>query len=256
MKPTGTVTCLQDLLSEIDKLKLSHGKHVHSRVWFRGQPEQGLPLLPGVYRSKFPARNESERVGIEQHLTQQFCVQSSGLRCGRDAHAEIYFLLQHYKLPTRLLEWTTNPLAALYFCAVDERDLDGELFVMDVEMLAIKQAVGENQRRRIATQRSEGFIKAIDVIFKWGDLHEFPNYIIPIVPDYMDTRINCQNKCFTFHVPKHKELSINENNTLRCFMIPHGGKETILNELCLLGIDGFSVLLVAKKVAEVCQDWK
>jgi hypothetical protein len=112
---------------------------------------------------------------------------------------------------------------------------------MDAETLAIKRAVGENQRRRIATQRSEDFIKAIDVIFKWGALHEFPDYIIPIVPDYVDTRINCQNRYFTFHVPKHKELSINENNTLRSFMIPHGDKETILNELFLLGIDGFSV---------------
>lgn len=38
-------------------------------------------------------------------MTQDFRVQAAGVLTGRETDAELYFLEQHYRMPTRLLDW-------------------------------------------------------------------------------------------------------------------------------------------------------
>jgi hypothetical protein len=56
----------------------------------------------------------------ERHLTQDFRVSSIRLRKGTETHGEIYFLQQQYKMPTPLLDWSINPLAALFFATCSD----------------------------------------------------------------------------------------------------------------------------------------
>lgn len=43
---------------------------------------------------------------------------------------DLLSLLQHYEIPTRLLDVTSNPLVALYFASFDD-NTDGEVFVFE-----------------------------------------------------------------------------------------------------------------------------
>jgi hypothetical protein len=46
-------------------------------------------------------------------------------------------------MPTRLLDWTTNPLAALHFIVREDLSHDGELFLMDAYQIAHTQGAAE-----------------------------------------------------------------------------------------------------------------
>ncbi len=79
----------------------------------------------------------------ERHLHQDFAFWSKGLRLGDESPEEIYFLQQHYGMPTRLLDWSNNPMAGLFFaaqsCNKDSGENDAALFMMDAYQLAPEQ---------------------------------------------------------------------------------------------------------------------
>jgi len=106
------IRCIEEFLQALDAVPFIGGHHSHVRVWFRGQPEARLALQPGVYRPQFPVTTEEERIELERHLAQDFRVEAAALLTGRETAAELYFIQQHYRLPTRLLDWTHNPLAS------------------------------------------------------------------------------------------------------------------------------------------------
>ena len=91
--------------------------------YYRGQPDEIYKLVPGIYRNNNLINNEHIIVkDIESAVPSEF----SSCRCTFDKLVK----MQHYELPTRLLDITANPLVALFFACFDERtkDRDGALY--------------------------------------------------------------------------------------------------------------------------------
>ena len=183
----------------------------------------------------------------EQHLFQDFRVLSAGLRGGLTNDADVYFLSQHYRLPTRLLDWTLNPLAALYFAA-ENYDFDGEVFLLDAYQFKNSSGV---TLEGISTARRRAFTLSVDVISSWGRWEEFQDSIIPVRPDHIDQRMSVQSSCFTFHTPGCRCLNINLNPSLRYFTVPKKSKSRIRAALALLGVNQFSIFGNLDSLAQV-----
>lgn len=87
--------------------------------WFRGHGRSSFALLPSLYRS---IDDVGDALAMEGRLLREFDNRSRtvpGAGGTRDAW-ETLFLMQHHRVPTRLLDWSRNLLIAAYFAVHDE----------------------------------------------------------------------------------------------------------------------------------------
>jgi hypothetical protein len=84
-------------------------------IWYRGCGKAGHPLLPSLYRHQ-RLKTPDQLADLERKLMTRFRQRSVPYhsRSLTDDWDALFFM-QHYGVPTRLLDWTENPLIALHF---------------------------------------------------------------------------------------------------------------------------------------------
>jgi hypothetical protein len=147
--------------------------------------------------------------------------------------------IQHFGVPTRLLDWSTNPLVALFMAVADDEankdaSPDGILYAINPKA---HLPTDEQPFASILTPDHPYARKAIEVVTTWSESDQTP-HILPIRPDTRAGRLERQSACFTFHSYASKST---QNDTLRCCVIPHQFKLTMRTELSRLSINQFVV---------------
>jgi hypothetical protein len=115
-----------------DRERVLNNSTLVDQIWFRGHGDCSPSLQPGLYRDgtiadikKDPAQLHStewddqfsELINLENELRIDFMSYGHLLNAPGKVIREVdwYFLMQHHRLPTRLLDWTTNALASAFF---------------------------------------------------------------------------------------------------------------------------------------------
>jgi hypothetical protein len=191
-----TISTVSEFVEYVDKLPLL------GNLWFRGVPKTKQLPVPGIIWQK-----ATEEEGALEH---DFLISYKSYVDGYNFEPwELYALMQHHGLPTRLLDWSESPLVALYFALTSEPKSKTFRAVWVLNPYELnKKTLGEDTLYCPAIIEANEF----DVGGKLFNLNAYlpPNLApegIDVLPDFPMAinatqhikRVSAQKGCFTVH---------------------------------------------------------
>jgi len=236
---------VKSLSGYISAIKKTH-EHMFCEpvdIWYRGISDSSYELVPGTVWRKI---DEANHQGIvEEWLNEYVLYSDKQLEDGYD----IYALAQHYGLPTRLLDWTTSPLIALYFAL--EQD--------EVNEKRIVWAINPFRLNKLKTDW-DGHLSVSDKFLR--ETYSLDKYLpeplggissehlkagpIALRVQPSNKRISSQKGCFTLHGTCRDTISsiLSNDKESQILKIEINGKTTrkkLLQELFVLGVTEDSI---------------
>ena len=205
-------------------------------LWFRGVDNSKFTLVPRTVRIK----NYDEESPTEEFL-QNFQVYHTE----RVSDCwERYALMQHFGLPTRLLDWSKSPLVALYF-ALENRPPKKQAVVWAMDPykfneIAHGKAIVYIPHGHAHIQDGIPIGQYLPLSLRLGELAKMPIEPLAIEPPLMNKRIVAQQGCFTIHGSNQKPIEqyfIDAKiERITRFIIPARARAPMLDALYNLGI--------------------
>lgn len=206
-------------------------------VWFRGQSMAEWTLVPKLLRNP---SNPSETFLINRFK------QNAALLLLQNPKNDFewLFLMQHYSMPTRLLDWTESPLVALYFAAIENEVSDGALWVLFPTVLNEKSNYRPDYQHEVPSFEDEHLQNYLpETIAREHRSRLFP---MAAIAPRNSPRMQAQQGVFTI---SHRENTPIEDvgapgaarDHVWRYIIPAEAKVSLLQELRILGFSRFQL---------------
>jgi len=229
--------------------KQRHFKEYPSKptIWYRGLKDITYELVPTFYRPECKVK-----INDEIYLMNLFKQNSHELLSQiPSSEWEWMFLMRHHNAPSRLLDWTENPLVGLYFAVCPgEHDpmpkIDGVLWCLlpnRLNFISLKWPPDDNTLPMLTSNRDE---------FPRGENEPIPLYLpsamksltisetlLPVagMSPRTNRRMQVQMGVFTVHHADKTPIEAAGDSThIWRYRIPYDYKEPIYQELKRIGL--------------------
>ncbi len=204
------ISTLGQYLSAIQELKSYYptGMFVNNPVvdefLYRGLCDEAYELLPGVFREHIQEIGDREIKNKsylswtkEKNLLMSFVQEASAyLSIPTDQLYKWAEYAQHYGVPTRFLDWSRNPLVALYFACRDKTDKDAVVWLLHQQNYVRFSMKG-------ITAPNKAISEVINDLINEDSNFEYPLLYTPL---YVDARMSAQSSYFMVWGKKEEAL--------------------------------------------------
>ncbi len=207
----------------------------NDNVLYRGQSLEYCELVPGIFREQVKNYIKKEHGNPETAALMYFkrCVSTLESAISTPNTAEDWmFLAQHNGIPTRLLDWTSNILKALFFAVIDNPSNNGEIYILNIKKLNELS----NAAEIFDTTNEKKYEFLINDAFALQDkdktklkndlkLNNETIYPLSIIPYFIrNKRMENQEGTFTIHPPEFSDLyNLTDDfpEIIERYIIPH-----------------------------------
>ncbi|AXO14541.1 FRG domain-containing protein [Thalassospira indica] len=192
---------------------------------FRGQADLEWSLKPKLARTAFGSRSERELFDAWKRRAREFVP----LLPANDW--EWLMLAQHHGLPTRLLDWTQNPLVAGFFACKDHPTKDAAIWMHRPQKILSPKAIEKNP-------------------FEISE-------VCLLRPSSVSPRVASQSGMFTVHGQRCWDLLDSTKSETIKYQIDSKLKTQFMDELSFLGVNYAKVFPdldgLARQLTWVCE---
>lgn len=242
------ITCISDMIEELGIVC----DPKRGPAWFRGHADAKWKLQPNYDRFVNSAK--------EKELLSRFRQNANLLLNQAPSLPNDFgwmFLMQHYGVPTRLLDWSESPLIALYFAIADKnpktKTKDAALWVLypmelNGHSTAESPYIPSFEDEWLANYSVTEYSKGKD------------NGILPLAAIATRNNPRIQAQLGVFTISHRKKVPIEEiENGKHCvkLIIPKDAKQKLSDELRILGITRFQIFPELASIGEsLMEDFK
>lgn len=204
----------QSVIEYVNAIQNLEQRHI-AQWFYRGHTDSKYKLVPSMFRLDTEGAFASSEE-IESYMLNTFkCEATPHLKQTPSDELEWLALAQHHGLPTRLLDWSCNPLVSLYFAVEYNHHIDGDVWCLGFPSTNNCLAESTYFARRKTLKQEESIY--------------FPKHVSP--------RITNQSGCFTVH---YSEMPLEDESKsiwkITRICISAANKKRIMAELYELGI--------------------
>jgi hypothetical protein len=221
------INSIADLIAKLD----AH-KQENEMLWYRGQADKSWDLMPSISRDK------DNPVEFEWATLKRFRQNAVRFITNKpDSDWEWLFLMQHYGVPTRLLDWSESPLVSLYFAVSEKKhnDVDASLWVLSPVPFNMNSGFSSNINNDLPCCEMDSELDSY--LTKNALQSPAPSKPVAAIASRNSSRIAAQLGVFTIF---HSEFTPINNlfDQKHCwrYIIPAAQKESIRKELETLHI--------------------
>jgi len=254
MKSPAKITTLQELVA----LPLQmHSKDEFGQLcWWRGHSDESWTLAPSVYRNQKGERYEAAIL--------RWFIARANIGHEKDPRRNDNFgwlsLAQHYRLPTRLLDWTQSVLVAAYFAVNENKDKDAALWCLQPGTFNYhhigKEGLTDSLTEEVVVSSAVAFINRMSDLTEEDQVYIRERKYVAVVPEISDLRMLQQMAMFTIHnTPSPIDSNTDSDVFLRKFIIPKEHKHILKLALESLGINTMNLFPDLESIGKCLADY-